>query len=229
MPTAATDPPAPPLTTSHRRRSVGPVFLWIVLQLLTLVLAALKTPYSLHFPAPEERMALEEMLVMQIGAAAMLFPLLLEDPQTAAAVIIASWPFTILAGTLSAQMAPWKIAAPMVAVTAWLCGLCAWLQVIRTHRARLMGVAVATGLALGGPLLWYLRAEFHDTTPELLWPRDGKLGPIMAALSLCDGSPRIVAAWGFIGLFLVCGVAAVLLRIGISRHLTGQKGRFSPQ
>lgn len=152
------------------------------------------------------------MLVLQIAAGAMFFPFLLRDLQAATAVIVASWPMTVLAGMLSAQLNAWKIVGPCAIVTLWLAGLGTWLFIVRSRRGRMIVMALATALSLGGPLVWYLRAEFSGGSTDLIWNIDGKMGPVMAALALCDGSPRIRSAWGFIIAFILFSLLAALVR-----------------
>jgi hypothetical protein len=190
------------MSTSHRGNPAIVLSLWLALQLLTLLLAALKTPYSIHFVQPAERAALPEMLIVQITMAALAFPWLMRDAATGIAVVIVSWPITALAAFLSVQIDPWKIGCPTALVSGWLGGLGVWLYILRSQKTRLYGVAAATTLTLGGPLLWYLRADFGTGPAEIVWPNDGRWGPVMAALGLCNGSPANAASWQFLAGFL---------------------------
>jgi len=195
-----------------------PVLCWLSLQLTALSLSAMKTPFSLQFPRPEERMALEEMLFLQVGAAALFFPWLLRDRRTIAMIVITSWPFTVLAGMMSAQIDPMKIAGPATLVSGWIIGLALCNSALRHRRARFVGIALAAALAFGGPLLWYLRAEFRDGVPNSNWKPNGWLGPIMCAWGLCNGSPRALSAWEFLATFLFLSLSTSLISFGISRH-----------
>jgi len=203
--------------TSRRGISARALALWLAIQLLALLLAAIRTPYSNHFPQPPEQMALEEMLIVQITAAALLFPLLMGNAATGTAAVIVSWPLTLLAGFLSAQVNALKIVCPAALVSLWMGGLGIWLYILPTQRTRFFGVAVATALALGGPLLWYLRAAFGGGPAQVVWSGhgfwsgDGWWGPLMAALGLCDGSPGNKTSWKFLAAFLLLTAVCVAL------------------
>ena len=185
-------------TISGRQSPVIPLALWLAVQGLMLLLAALKIPFSNNFPNPAERMALDEMLVVQIAAAAILAPMLMRDATTAALAAIASWPFTMLAGLLAAEIDPWKIVCPAAVVSLWIAALALWIWILRTQRMRQALAALATSLALGGPLGWYLNAEFGGGNGVLDWSTHGRWGPIMAALGFCDGDPHNRASWEFL-------------------------------
>jgi hypothetical protein len=55
-------------------------------------------------------------------------------------------------------------------------------------------------LAFGGPILWYLRAEFVVESIQVDWNHAGRFGPIMGALSQVAPTPPAVSAWGVIAL-----------------------------
>src|SRR4051812_48363654 len=62
---------------SHRSAvAFWPVLAWLVLQVLALMAAAFRVPFSARFPALGEQLAVQEMLVVQIIGSALLFPLL---------------------------------------------------------------------------------------------------------------------------------------------------------
>ncbi len=209
------------MPTSRGGISAGALSLWLALQLLTLLLAALKIPFSNHFPQPAERMALQEMVIAQTAAAALLFPLLMRGAAMGTASVIVSWPFTILAAVLSAQIDPWKIVCPAAVVSGWLGGLGVWLYILRSQRMRLFGVAAAAALALGGPLLWYLRGEFGAGPIQVVCSSDGRWGPMMAALSLCQSAPANPASWQFLAGFLtLTAVCAGFARLWGRREST---------
>ena len=87
------------------RSPFAPVFLWLVIQLIALAIPIARVPFfaTKHFPHTPETLASGVMLVFQIGSSALLFPFLLRDAKTATMAVAASWPFTVLAGFLTAQ------------------------------------------------------------------------------------------------------------------------------
>jgi hypothetical protein len=151
------------------------------------------------------------MLVVQIGAAALLFPYLLRDCRAAAMVIAASWVFSILAAFLTGQAEHRILWATAAYVTAWLVGLAIWRSALRSARAQAAGVAIATLLAFGGPLLWYLRAEYGVQSSAMNWTQVSNWGPIMGALSIARTGHLVRDPW-----ILAAGnVVAALVALGI--------------
>src|SRR3954463_8926538 len=92
-PGASTSTPLPrsAAATPHRRAAATvhfwPIFTWLALQMLALLAAGLRVPFSARFVVPEEQLAIHEMFTVQMIASAMLFPILLRNLATAATVI----------------------------------------------------------------------------------------------------------------------------------------------
>jgi hypothetical protein len=149
---ADTDSPAGPAT--------GPVLLWLLIQLAALSLATLRIPLAAKYPQPGELLATHVMLAAQVAASALVFPYLMRDWRTAAAVIAAAWPFAASASVLSA-LPPGAAALGELYVTLWLVALALWSAVLRGPRSRAYGVAIAAALSIGGAALWYLSLEFN--------------------------------------------------------------------
>src|SRR5687768_8425586 len=78
-----------------------PLFLWLVPQLLTLSMSAMRVPLSAHPPRPIESVALQQMIVVQIVAMAMLSPILFRSLASTVAVVFAGAPMLALAAFLS--------------------------------------------------------------------------------------------------------------------------------
>jgi hypothetical protein len=143
------------------------LLLWMALQLIALALAAGRVPLSARFPSPVERQATAEMLVVQITAAALLFPLLLREwtsflrAAAGAAMMLA----------LAALMGRESMAAICSAggyVLVWLLVLKVVRELLSKERALQIGVACIVLWTLGGPILLYMHAEFNGK--QNLWP-----------------------------------------------------------
>jgi hypothetical protein len=169
--------------------------LWLILQLLPLLAAAAQLPLSDQFPRPAEQLALDELIVVQITASALLFPLILPTLPSTLIAIAASWPFLQLAGFLAAAP-PLRVLGSACYLALWLLTLNLWLRLLPHRKSLLIGVAIATTLALAGPLLWYLKAEFGMTdSPAAAWPIDSRLGPVMGGLAMVHGGSKVVPQW----------------------------------
>jgi hypothetical protein len=144
--------------------------LWMALQLLALGLAAGRVPLSGRFPQPIERQAAAEMVVMQVCAAAYLFPSLFRDAFRWVLAVAGIWPMLKLASLLGGEPAV-NVYAAATYVTVWLGTLAIWRSILRTDGERMIAVAVASLWACGGPVLLYIRTEFGGVSG--LWPGDG--------------------------------------------------------
>jgi hypothetical protein len=189
------------------------VLVWLLVQGAALGVSAARVPFFAikSFPDPGERLALGVMLVAQIAGAAMLFPYLMRDARAAAMVIASSWPFTILAAFLTGRTDSRPIAAAVVFVTAWLLGLALWRGVLRSDRATAVGVCVAMLLALGAPLLWYLRAEFVLQSDAINWGTAAWWGPTFGALAVSQHDYLLRPAWIFAGGHVALGIVALMV------------------
>jgi hypothetical protein len=156
------------------------LFLWMVIQLLALALAAGRVPLSARFPQPAESMATVEMLVAQIGSASLLFPLLLKDFRRFVLATAGAWPMLFLAADLGGE--PFlHVAAAAGFVSLWLLTLYVWVTVLKSSRAISMAMTVAALWAIGGPVLLYLHAEYGEQNHLQFW--SAIAGPICAGLN----------------------------------------------
>ena len=199
---------------SLHRSPVGPLFAWLLLQLVALAVPIARIPFyaSKSFPSTPEVIALGVMLVVQIGGAALLFPYLMRDARAALMVIAASWPFTALAGFLAAQVDQRKTPAAIVYVSLWLVALALWNSALRTPRQKGIGIAVAVLLAFGGPLTWYLSGEYGTA---LSGETVATLGPILGSIAIAEQNPLQKGPWLFVAAFLLASV----LGWGMSRRI----------
>jgi hypothetical protein len=191
------------------RSPFWPVFVWASLQTGALALSAGRVPFFAikSFPQPPEVLGLHIMLVAQIIGSAMLFPFLLRDVRSSAMVIAMAPPFTVL-GTFLTGLIDWRQQTAVTAfVGVWLLGLALWRAALRSERAKAVGVAVAMIIALGGPIAWYLRAEYASLgVPQ--GPRLALWGPVFAALELALRDAQLRLAWYVAGVHLAGGVLA---------------------
>jgi hypothetical protein len=206
---------ASPLTPSPTVRPsihFWPLFAWLALQMLALLAAGFRIPFSARFPAPEEQLAVHDMLVVQTIASALLFPALFPTFATGVAVV-ASVPMMWL---LSAALAGHPLDTPLLALgaysTLWVATLALWHVGLRTPRARLHGVAAAALVVVGGAVLAYLSREFGTPTESFNWARNGWLGPLVGGMSLLEAGPATGTAWAFLGLSLPAGALLAGLR-----------------
>ena len=203
------DPAEPPPTSSHEPAPTSPhwppLALWLGLQLLALLIPVTQTPLTDQFPRPPERQALYVMVAAQLALSALLFPLLFRWPANIPAVVASTWPMLLLSGLLASAPAA-RIALAASYVSAWLITLALWNSLLKSARSRLIGVALASALTLGGPLILYLRAEFGATVDSQV-PVD----PIACAFALIDGSVPSLSPWHSV---LALAIAALLIAAG---------------
>ena len=189
------------------RSPFGPICLWLLIQMTALAISTTRVPFyaAKSFPEPAEILAAGVMLTFQIGAAAMLFPYLLRDWRATGLVVIASWPFMILAQILTSEpgFRTYLTAAPFVAV--WLVGLALWRSILRSPRWLAAAATVATLITFGGPLLYYFRSEYRTGMTTYL---PGSWGPLCGALTVSARDPVHRGAWFFAALHLAVAVMA---------------------
>jgi hypothetical protein len=206
---ASSSTPLPQSSVHHTHRSsvaFAPVLLWLALQGLALLAAALRVPFSARFPVPAEQMALHEMLVVQMVGSALLFPILFRTFATTVLQIAATVVMSQLAGMLASTERESTLIAVCAYPALWLAGLGFWAYALRTPRARMYGVATATLVVVCGVMAGYLNREFGAPTQTFDWSKHGFLGPLMGGISLVEAGERTGTAWVFLGLHLLLSV-----------------------
>lgn len=185
----------------------APMALWLALQLAAVLVAVLRVPLSAQYPEPAEQMALYPLSGTQVVAAALLFPFLLRDGRCAGQAVASALPFLLGAGFM-AGVTPEALIWPAASVAAWLVTLALWAPALQTSRARMIGIAVASLLTLGGGTLRYLRLEFAagrggaGFNPE-------SASPLLSTWANLAGS-NTAAAWV---LLAVLALAAIGVRV----------------
>jgi hypothetical protein len=182
--------------------AIAPLVAWILIQLITLMLAAFRVPLSARFPQPAERLALHEMLIAQVVFAGMLFPWVLRSRGAAITIIFTSWPFAMLAGVLAdAEVAQILFCAGYV--SGWLIALALLAGAMReSPRAQLIAIALVNCATLGGPIVWYLVAESGHGISEIL-----TASPVVGALKLLAGP--VLVAWIWLTVYVAVGGIAL--------------------
>jgi hypothetical protein len=194
-PDAALDAPAV-------RSPFWPAFVWALIQGGALALVAARVPFfaTKSFPQPPEVLGLHVMLIAQIVGSAMLFPFLLRDLRSSAMVIAMAPPFAVL-GTFLTGLIEWRQQTAVASfVGVWLLGLALWRPALRSDRAKAVGVTLGMLAAVGGPLAWYLRAEYALQPSPLgaaEWPWLAMWGPIFASIGVAMRDPLLRQAWYF--------------------------------
>jgi hypothetical protein len=182
---------------------------WLGVQVLALGLGAGRAMLWARSPGAGEQLSLFIMLAVQIGAAALLFPLLLANWRVALIALVTAWPFAELARFLAdASRDQWMMGELYVSV--WLVSLYLWAKALRNSWGSMLGAAVTGMLSLGGPVLWYLRSEFGNGG-RVDFEGLAMFGPVMGAFSLIIPGSRI-AGWVLLSVFLLTGATGCAAR-----------------
>lgn len=188
--------PGGPIASSTLRTS-GALFLWLALQLAILAIAAFHFPLWAHAPDAEDLLALQFLLVVQLGASALLFPLLMGTWRQTVFITASSWPMIVLAGMLSSESLK-AIGLAVIFITLWLLALAliiwaigkrnsnsesAFHPPLRTTKREMIAVALVSVWTIGGSLLLFSRVEY-DPSASALGPWSKALfGPISSVFS----------------------------------------------
>lgn len=200
---------------------VTPLLVWLVIQLAALLAGAFRLPLSVRAVHPPEALADEMMVVTQIVSAGLLLPVVLPNLRAAVALIASLWPMLFLAGFLASTPVS-AIATSGLYVSAWLGGLATLSHVIQSDKMKLAASVGCTLLSLGGPILWYSRAEFFTQTPNVDWTTHGAWGPVMGVLAQLHGTEVTLAPWLVLLAAWLPALAACLWRFA-GRYLTNRR------
>ena len=203
----------PPVSDSTEKPVTAPLLVWLIVQLVALALAAARVPLSANFVRPAESLAVVEMLVVQFGASAMMFPFLLRDARSCLALILTAAPMLQLAGVLC-EMSTGRVVGAWTCVAIWLAALTLWRAVLPT-RHRPLGVSIASLLTLGGVICWYISSEFA-TGLSLV-----RFLPLVATLRFAQGGKQLLPPLSSTGFLALAGVVALLL----TRHRARRGGQ----
>jgi hypothetical protein len=201
---------------SLKRSPAAPLFAWLVFQLLALSLAIFRVPLAARVVHPEQ-FAIHVMLVSQVIATAMFFPLILRDATTAAMAILAIAPFVQLASYLSdTPLTRAAIAGAYVA--GWMLTLAMCKPLLRTRRSEMLGIACAAALSIGGATVWYVRAE-ETRSGQIDWTNDALFGPILGVIAqLHAPTSAALTAWLWpVAILITSAIARVMMHAAHAR------------
>lgn len=233
--TGSPEPDGP--TASSTLQTSGPLFLWLALQLAALSIAVFHFPLWAHSPESEDLLALQFLLVAQLGGSALLFPLLMGSWRQTVFTTASNWAMIVLAGMLSAVSLR-TIGLAVIFITLWLLALAVITWAIRkqsldsrsSNRPPLSStgdemsvVALLSGWAIGGPLILFCRLEY-DTGASALGPwAKAAFGPVSSVFSAVFDA----TASSWMPLAIVWLVAILFARIRIS--MTHGSSPFTPR
>jgi hypothetical protein len=188
--------------------SAAALGVWMGVQLVALGISAFRVRLWAREPFAAEQLALGTMLITQIGLGSLIFPLLLRNFRSSAVAITTAWPLALLASFL-ADASVAQVGRGEAYVTVWLIGLFFLARAIRSERGRLLALGCVAMLTLGGPLLWYLGADFSSgTSPST--EAMAFLGPIGGALAQIFPDSHQQARWISPLCLIACGLACNL-------------------
>jgi hypothetical protein len=183
------------------------LLLWMAVQLLALSLAAGRVPLSARFPHPIERQATAQMLIVQVVASTLFFPVLLRNWRGLGFAIAGAWPMLALAALLGNEPVL-SVASAAIYVAVWLTTLRALTLCSPTEQWRQNVVAILGLWTIGGPILVYLRSEYGGASG--LWPPEASSiayaaagGPVWAVLARLWSSRLIFVSDTPLGMLLV--------------------------
>ena len=180
---------------------------WVGVQLAALAVCSMRVPLWARSPVATEQLALIVMLATQTAMASVLFPILLRNVLWALIAIAVAWPMGELASFLADSSAS-RFVIGEIYVSIWLATLHLWTMALRSSWEKIFGAAIAAMVTLGGPLLFYLRIEFGETSGS--GPPLGAFGPTAGVVSLMIPGERNTITWGVLALSFALAVIARL-------------------
>ena len=195
--------------------ATGPLLVWVLIQMASLVVAGARLPLAAKYPRPEESLAAYVMLVAQVVGSGLLFPYLMRDWRTAAITIAAAWPFLLLAAGIAAVPAGDASRAAGY-VTAWLIALALWRTALPGPRSLAIATAIWGLLTVGAATVWYLQSEFvTEGDNDLTW-----LSPLVASVRQLTSARVRGAEWA-----LPSGLCAAALLAGFAGRVMRRRRR----
>jgi hypothetical protein len=183
--------------------------IWLAMQLAALGVCAARVPLWARAPMAMERSALVVMLAVQVGMSALIFPHLLGTLAGTILVIASAGTLAVLASFL-ADASPLLAMRGELYVMIWLTSLHVWNRQLIGSAAKMFAAAIAGTFVLGGPVLWYLHAEFSGSSP-LNIESLARFGPMGGAISQTF-EPFSYGGWLELGLIFCCGATAEAFR-----------------
>jgi hypothetical protein len=201
---------SPQSQENHSKSAAAAMIAWLGGQLMAIVLCSEHFMFWSRSPRAVEQFALIAMVATQIAIASLLFPLLLHTMRSTAIVFCSAWVMSQLASILAdAETSRWGLGE--FYVSAWLAALYLWTRIAKTDQAKLFSTAIAGMLTLGGPLLWYLHADFASTNDGNSTLPFSLFGPLSGAISQIISGPAI-APWIWPALIFASSAMIFMLR-----------------
>jgi hypothetical protein len=187
------------------------IALWFLPQLIILLATLFHVPLWLNLPIRMDDLVLPALLCVQILAAAMLFPVLLKDWGSTAAMIVVAWPLVQWGAFVSAVPAgQWVSGGAYLSL--FLLVLGTWNRVLRSEAMRFTAAALVTAVTAGGALLAYLEAEFSGRAASSIdLGHRAAWSPLLGILSQLQAAP---SHWVWIPLGIAFIVALLVLVAG---------------
>ena len=186
---------------------LGPIVLWLIVQMLALGLSAARVPLWARANQPIERLALEQLAIAQLVLVALLFPWMPRNRATGVAMILTAGPMIQLAAMLAQANARNAIVA-WVYISAWLACAAMWQPLLRRAASQALALAVAGALVIGVPVARYLAAEFSSGSSVDLWKR-WPIDPVTSLLRQLSESSTDARSWA---LLAVLSLGALVTR-----------------
>ncbi len=188
------------------------ITLWLIAQLGALGLAAMRPMLWSRSAMDSERYALAMMLVVQIGLSSLMFPVLLRKFSSVVIVFATAWPMAQLACVLADAPVIGCIRGELY-LLAWIIVLHLWCGILTTRFRGSIASCIGGLLAFGGPILWYLRAEFAVESIQVDWSLAGRFGPMMGALSQVVPAGPVMGAWELIAVGILGRIVVSLIEL----------------
>ena len=199
------------------------------MQLAALSIAAFHFPLWAHAPESEDLLALQFLLVAQLGGSALLFPLLMSGWRQTVFTTASSWPMIMLAGMLSAVSLR-TIGLAVMFVTLWLLALALvnWAIAkqsldkkaeihppLPTTGPEMIAVALVSAWVIGGPLLVFCRVEYDEVASALgpwVIPAFGPVSSVFSAVFDAAASSWMSLAIIWLVAILLAGTRTLMTR-----------------
>jgi hypothetical protein len=184
--------------------SLWTIAIWLAIQLAALALCASRFMFWARSIAVSEQLALHAIIAVQIASASLLFPHLLRTWRSTILAMVSGIVLAQLAGEL-ADIPPKSLLFAEIYVVGWLAGLHLLSRSLPTDLSRLIASSLVTMISVGGPVLWYLRADFSGAdSANLHVPSISVFGPVAGGISQI-GPDRSFIPWVFVGIVFAVG------------------------
>jgi len=198
----------PTQTAEIGKPSTIAIVIWVSVQLAALGLSAERIALWTGAPSSMEQYALVFIVAVQAGVSALIFPHLLCSRSSTILAVAFAWPMAQLASYLS-DTSGIVLLRSEIYISIWLLSLHLYSHALRRPRAKLLGTALAGMLSFGGPVLWYLQAEFFDEALPHGITSFSAFGPMCGAISQTFARFNS-GSWFELSFLFACGLMAFM-------------------